>query len=145
MAWLFFLCGNPSYMAMADEWYRARGGPADRFRQESFGVDPVEADDDDDSAEADGGDQGFIFSMPSFGVEAEIRAGQTLLEIMEPNAVPIVAACRSGVCGSCKCKVIEGEVERVSMATLTPEEVEQGYALACSTRAKGNVMVELAF
>jgi len=62
---------------------------------------------------------------------------------MEPGGVPIIGACRSGVCGSCKCKVVEGDVERLSTATLTPEEVKAGFVLACSAQAKSDVVVEL--
>ena len=57
--------------------------------------------------------------------------------------VPIVAACRAGVCGSCKCKVTHGEVERASTATLTEEDLAAGMVLACSTQARGDVEVDL--
>jgi len=83
-------------------------------------------------------------TVPAFGKTTEIRAGQSLLEAMEKEGVPIIGACRSGVCGSCKCKVTEGKTESSSTATLTPEEVAAGYVLACSTHAKSELVVELA-
>lgn len=133
----FFLCGNQFYMDMVEGWHRARGLAAERFHKESFKPEDLSAP--DDSGEV------FQLSVPAFGKVTSIQSGQSLLEIMEQNAVPIIGACRSGVCGSCKCKVSSGEVERLSTATLTPEEVEQGYALACSTHARSDVTVELVF
>lgn len=131
----YFLCGGKPYMDMIESWHRRRGLPANHFNKESFIADNVPV------AATDGVE--FELSVPAFGKTASIRSGQTLLEIMEQNAVPIIGACRSGVCGSCKCKVTSGEVERSSTATLTPEEIDEGFVLACSTRAKSDVTVEL--
>ena len=132
----YFMCGNVPYMEMVEKWYRARGLAADRFHKESFRPEDVPAATDSDET--------YQLSVPAFGKTARIGAAQTLLEIMEKNEVPIIGACRSGVCGSCKCKVTSGEVERLSTATLTPEQVEEGFVLACSTRAKSDISVELA-
>ncbi|WP_459782307.1 class I ribonucleotide reductase maintenance protein YfaE [Photobacterium sp. R1] len=35
---------------------------------------------------------------------------QTLLRVMEHTGVPTQAQCREGYCGSCKCKLIDGQV-----------------------------------
>ncbi len=132
-----YLCGNQPYMEMIEGWHQSRGLSAGRLHKESFKPEAPEA-------AAENGSE-YLFFAPQFGKTAKIRDGQTLLEIMEPHAIPIIAACRSGVCGSCKCKVVEGKVERASTATLTPEEIDAGYALACSTRAKSDLVVELVF
>ena len=44
-------------------------------------------------------------------------------------------ACKAGVCSTCKCKVIEGEVEMVSNHALEDYEVEQGFVLSCQSFA----------
>jgi NADH oxidoreductase Hcr len=132
-----YLCGNQPYMDMVEDWHQSRGLAAGRLHKESFKPNAPEAD--------PGSGSEYQFTAPQFGKTSKIRDGQTLLEIMEPNAIPIIAACRSGVCGSCKCKVVEGEVERVSTATLTTEELADGFVLACSTRAKSDLVVEMVF
>ncbi|MEF1280065.1 2Fe-2S iron-sulfur cluster-binding protein, partial [Vibrio fortis] len=48
-----------------------------------------------------------------------------------------------GICGSCKCKVTKGSVSSSSQETLTPEEIEQGYVLACSSIIDSELEVEL--
>ena len=42
-------------------------------------------------------------------------------------------SCKAGVCSTCKCKVIEGEVEMDSNHALEDYEVAAGYVLSCQT------------
>ena len=82
--------------------------------------------------------------VPAFGVDAEIAEGELLLDVLEGVGVFIVGACRTGVCGSCKCKVEGGAVNSTSTVPLTPDEVAAGVVLACSTTVQGEVRVSLA-
>ena len=47
-------------------------------------------------------------------------------------------ACKGGVCGTCRAKVVEGSVEMDQNWALEPEEVERGYVLTCQTRPTGD-------
>lgn len=40
-------------------------------------------------------------------------------------------ACKGGVCATCKCKVLEGQVEMAINYSLEQDEVEKGYVLSC--------------
>ncbi len=42
-------------------------------------------------------------------------------------------ACKGGVCGTCRVKVVEGEVDMTRNFALEPEEVAEGFALACQS------------
>ncbi|MCC1492609.1 2Fe-2S iron-sulfur cluster-binding protein [Cognatishimia sp. F0-27] len=42
-------------------------------------------------------------------------------------------SCTAGVCSTCKCKVLEGEVEMVANHALEDYEVAQGYRLSCQS------------
>jgi ring-1,2-phenylacetyl-CoA epoxidase subunit PaaE len=42
-------------------------------------------------------------------------------------------ACKGGVCGTCRAKVVEGTVEMDTTWALEPDEVERGYALTCQS------------
>ena len=46
-------------------------------------------------------------------------------------------ACKGGVCATCRCKVISGEVDMFLNYSLEKEEVEKGYVLSCQTLPKG--------
>lgn len=43
-------------------------------------------------------------------------------------------ACKGGVCATCKCKVLEGEVEMAINYSLEEDEIERGYVLSCQAR-----------
>lgn len=42
-------------------------------------------------------------------------------------------ACRGGVCGTCRAKVVEGAVAMDTNYALEPEEIEKGYVLTCQS------------
>ena len=55
----------------------------------------------------------------------------TILEAALENSLEAPHACRAGVCSTCRCKVLEGEVEMAANHALEDYEVAQGYALSC--------------
>lgn len=50
-------------------------------------------------------------------------------------------ACKAGVCSTCRCKVLEGEVEMIANHALEDYEVEKGYVLSCQAYAKSDKVV----
>jgi len=42
-------------------------------------------------------------------------------------------ACKAGVCSTCRCRVLEGEVEMIANHALEDYEVEKGYVLSCQS------------
>ena len=88
-------------------------------------------------------DSHFALSVPAFGTQTRISAEETLLDVLEREGLPIIGACRAGVCGSCKCKVESGEVQSSSTMALTPEQVAEGYVLACSSKATSDLQLTI--
>jgi ring-1,2-phenylacetyl-CoA epoxidase subunit PaaE len=58
---------------------------------------------------------------------------QTVLDAALENAIDAPYACKAGVCSTCRCKVLEGEVEMVANHALEDYEVQQGYVLSCQS------------
>lgn len=50
-------------------------------------------------------------------------------------------ACRGGVCGTCRAKVVEGSVDMDQNWALEPEEVERGYVLTCQSHPTSEKVV----
>jgi len=57
---------------------------------------------------------------------------QRLLDQAEQAGISIPYSCRSGKCGRCKVKLMEGEVSILTNEALNDKEREEGYILACS-------------
>lgn len=129
-----YLCGPTGFMEVVKSALEDAQFDMSQFHQESFTPAQV-------TAEA--GEGTVKIAVPDFGVEVEADEGSLLIDALEKGGVPVIAACRSGICGSCKCKVKVGQVESSSYETLSHEERESGYVLACSTTIKSNVEVSL--
>lgn len=57
----------------------------------------------------------------------------SVLEAALANAMDAPFACKAGVCSTCRCRVVEGEVEMVANHALEDYEVEKGYVLSCQS------------
>jgi ferredoxin-NADP reductase len=60
---------------------------------------------------------------------------ESLLEQGESAGLILPYSCRAGLCGSCKAKLITGEVKQQSSSGLSASEQQQGYILLCSCNA----------
>ncbi len=58
---------------------------------------------------------------------------QSLLDAAIENRIDAPYACKAGVCSTCKCKLLQGEVEMISNHALEDYEVEAGYVLSCQS------------
>jgi uncharacterized 2Fe-2S/4Fe-4S cluster protein (DUF4445 family) len=74
----------------------------------------------------------------------EVSTGTTLLEAATSADVRINSICGGdGICGKCKVIVEKGEVEVSSTSTLSREEIQEGYTLACKTKVKNDLQVRV--
>ena len=49
-------------------------------------------------------------------------------------------ACKGGVCGTCRARVTDGEVEMLRNYALDPGEVARGYVLTCQTLPRSDAV-----
>ncbi len=59
--------------------------------------------------------------------------GRPVLEAALDVRADAPFACKGGVCGTCRAKLLEGTVEMDSNYALEPDEVEKGYVLTCQS------------
>ncbi|CAN7720115.1 CDP-6-deoxy-delta-3,4-glucoseen reductase [Variovorax paradoxus] len=73
----------------------------------------------------------------------EATSEETILEAALRQGLLLAHSCRNGACGTCKTRMVEGEVNyRVQPAALTAEDAASGYALPCQARARTAVALE---
>jgi ring-1,2-phenylacetyl-CoA epoxidase subunit PaaE len=130
----WWLCGPHGMVADARALLDELGVPAERVHQELFYVDdvpPQPVRGDDETVEG-----------PSSQVTVVLDGRSTTLAL--PRDVPVLDsaqrvrsdlpfACKGGVCGTCRARVTDGEVEMRRNYALEPKEVEAGYVLTCQT------------
>ncbi|GHE77630.1 oxidoreductase [Amycolatopsis deserti] len=88
----------------------------------------------------------MTFAVSVGGRRVECAPGQTLLEAFLRGGVWMPNSCNQGTCGTCKLKVITGEVDHGAAPedTLSAEERAAGMALACQARPLADTEVSSA-
>lgn len=75
-----------------------------------------------------------------------VKAGENLLKAALDYGIAWPNDCKVGSCGKCKCKLVSGKITPTSdfAYTLEAEDLKNGYILACQTRLKKNIEVDVA-
>lgn len=83
-----------------------------------------------------------VVVFQSAGKEVTSNNGATILDLAEQESIDLDYSCRSGSCGSCRIKKLEGEIEYDGEPdALDDMEKEEGYILSCIAIPKGRVVV----
>lgn len=135
----WYLCGPFGMVEAAQQLLGERGVDPEHVHHEIFHVDDAGAPvvDADVPAPTDPG-------APPEAVATVTLDGRTTTVPMASRAETILAAtlrerpdapfsCTGGVCGTCRAKVVEGEVRMDRNYALEPDEVERGYRLMCQS------------
>jgi len=73
-----------------------------------------------------------------------VQTGTLLTEAARQAGIDLSQPCGGqGRCGRCAVKVIGGHVRQRSTLRLSPDDIAQGYALACQAVVEGNVAVHI--
>jgi Na+-transporting NADH:ubiquinone oxidoreductase subunit NqrF len=135
----FFLCGPAPFMDACRGILIGLGVKPERIMQESFGA-PSSPRSMPTAAPAEAS---AVVQFVRSGKRCTVRSGQTLLEAAEENGVAIAFSCRQGQCGTCKTKLLAGNVRMASEAGLDPDSRAQGFVLTCVGRADGAVRLDI--
>ena len=86
----------------------------------------------------------FAISVQPSGIQFEAQAGESLLAAGIRQGIGLPYGCKDGACGSCKCKLVSGQVQQSNFQrkALSEEEEAQGFVLTCSARALSDITLE---
>jgi len=87
----------------------------------------------------------YKVTLEPVGVEMEVEEGETVLDAAFRQGVALMHGCKEGQCSTCKCLLLDGDVEmeRYSTFALPDHEKEEGYVLLCKTVPYSDLKVEL--
>jgi ring-1,2-phenylacetyl-CoA epoxidase subunit PaaE len=83
-------------------------------------------------------DSGVMVTIDGVTSHYEIKQGEekTLLDAALSAKIKMPYSCKAGVCATCRCHLVEGEVEMINNYSLEPWELEKGYILSCQSIPK---------
>jgi ferredoxin len=87
----------------------------------------------------------YTITLSPVGDTVPCSPEETVLGAILGSGASVMFSCRGGGCGTCKMRVISGQVEhgRCSVAVLLEEEKESGWFLSCQARALSDLTIEL--
>lgn len=136
----WFLCGPFELVQLVRDELAGRKVPDDAVRYELFTTGkpagnqgqtgrPVQADPDGDNVSIQ-----FQLDGLSGSVESPAKANETILNAALRVRPDVPFACAGGVCGTCRAKLVEGDVDMAENYALEPDEIAAGYILTCQSR-----------
>ena len=141
----WFLCGPLPMTDVAREVLLAHGAGEDRVHRELFFVGPPPATGDRAPAAGDRAPAREREQEPETGASVTVMLdgrsqsfrlpedGASILDATLRYRADAPFACKNGVCGTCRAKVVEGQVRMDANYALEPADIAAGYALACQS------------
>ncbi len=129
----YYLCGPHQMIVDLRDALAARG--AGRVHFELFHADPVPST---PAARIEGGDAtgaaAVTIRLDGRSSTFNLRPdGPPVLEAALQERSDLPCACKGGVCGTCRARLVEGTVQMDANYALEPEEVARGYVLTCQS------------
>tara|TARA_R110001583_G_scaffold186189_3_gene346829 strand:+ start:4879 stop:6933 length:2055 start_codon:yes stop_codon:yes gene_type:complete len=137
------ICGPPAMMEAMTQTLVTLGMAPARVKTEAFGsAPPKKKPSDIPESNKSSAQSGFEIRFAKSQKKAIAQQDETVLDVAEALDVEIESSCRSGTCGSCKIKLLEGVVDMDVDDGLEEDDKRQGYVLACQSIPKTSVVVE---
>ena len=129
-----YYCGPPGFMSAVKKF--SSHWPEDSVHFEYFGapVKPVETIEDVSNAS-----DGFQIKIASTGAMYAVPESKTIIDVLTENGIQIEMSCNTGLCKTCACKYLEGDVDHRDVVLSKKEQEE--YITPCVSRAKSGLLV----
>jgi ring-1,2-phenylacetyl-CoA epoxidase subunit PaaE len=142
----WFLCGPFPMVEAARATLRERGVATRAIHTELFHADdPKEVTEVAPSDRASSNELALV-TLVLHGRRTEVRvprAGTSILDAALAVRPDAPYACKGGVCGTCRCRLVEGDVTMDHVYALEDDEVASGLRLACQSHPlSGTVTID---
>ncbi|MFC3531124.1 FAD-binding oxidoreductase [Vogesella facilis] len=130
-----YCCGPAPYMAAVRSLLQAAGFDMALYHEESFNFAELNAAADagtvEEVAEAPAGEGGFEVRFAKLGDVVHTKPGQTILAAAQQQGLRVPSSCSKGLCGTCKTRLLEGQVDMKHGGGIRQREIDQGWILPC--------------
>ena len=82
-------------------------------------------------------------TVEPLNVRLNVDSGSNLLDVLKHHQLPISYSCMSGRCGTCRCRIVSGQVRDSGPEAGRPQSGTGDYVLACQAVLTDNCTIEL--
>lgn len=139
-----FICGPEAMIEITERTLIECGVPASRVHSERFTTSASQAlkvqADTDAGGKPSNSNKSISMTLILDGKEhaLNISSDEHILDAALNAGMDLPFSCKAGVCSTCRCKVLDGEVTMDKNFTLESDEIQKGFALSCQARATTN-------
>ena len=128
-----WLCGPFGMVNDAREVLAELGVDKERVHVELFYVDEPPPEVERTEAVVEGATSELTVVLDGRSTTTPVPQGSSVLDGATATRHDLPFACKGGVCGTCRAKVTEGEVDMRRNYALDDDEVERGFVLTCQS------------
>ena len=130
----FWLCGPFPMIESARDVLHDLGVPDEIVHRELFFVDDVPPPPvDHTEAGIEGPSSRVTVTLDGRTTELSLPRDRPVLDAAQETRADLPYACKGGVCGTCRAKVVSGEVTMRRNYALEDDELAEGYVLTCQS------------
>lgn len=136
-------CGPAPFMAAVRQASVALGVPPERYFEESFDAAVLEAP--VLPPQADPPASGAITFQVTFAKQdkvMQVPGDQLVLAAARQHGVSIPSSCGNGLCGTCKSKLVSGQVDMQHTGGIRKREVDAGFFLPCCSKPLSDLVID---
>jgi ferredoxin-NADP reductase len=141
-----FTCGPAPYMASVRNLLAAAGFAMEHYHEESFTFDelPAAVQSSAQPVESVTQSNGNTFSVTLTKSEATVQCApdQFILDAARNAGLRLPSSCSKGLCGTCKSKLISGQVDMKHGGGIRQREIDQGLFLPCCSTPLSDLVIE---
>lgn len=133
-------CGPAPFMRAGKSITGELGVPAQNYHEESFEAAVIEEAPAPTTEAVEANIFNVQFSKQNKSVE--VSADQTVLSCAKKAGVRLPSSCASGICGTCKSKLVSGSVDMKHDGGIRQREIDAGFFLPCCSKPLSDLVIE---
>ncbi len=84
----------------------------------------------------------FSVTLTVSGMTVPCYADQRVLDAIDAAGLRLPSSCREGKCGTCRSRLISGQVDMKHNGGIRQRQIDLGYVLICCSRPLTDLVIE---
>lgn len=141
-------CGPAPFMRAVEKSCGDLGVPAANFHHESFDFSTLQAEEPAVAAAVEHAEQKaeeirtYTVDFAKSKRTLAIKADEFVLRAARAAGLRLPASCTTGLCGTCKSKLLSGRVDMKHQGGIRQREVDSGLFLPCCSKPLSDLVIE---